>query len=441
MGKKKTKKSDQQEPSGGLSTPSFRQTPFTRASLGLPAARCNKIDIGTLRHFTKDGPAGRSGVEQAFQETFSLAEIAHQTNNEELHSQKHSFDDGANFALRFVLLHFINDRQNKYPSKKMFFILESADKSLSVAFLILNQLDRILDPESKSCSGLVLPVQWRVFTSSEKSLRDRAGQTYAEGMIIQWEPIRIVEQFIQMLQFNMEDLEAPFEVTPGFLPSFLCPLDRAVEREDDPKEATPLCVCGAPGGMRCSRCHSQYYCGVACQKKDWKTHKATCVAPTEVTQSIPTVSGNAREVKTEVPSEGEYYDVCVVDPNHDGDRVMSTISFTGSRRNMCGPISDLTKPMQVRDGTQMVVKIQIPIGQYGRPMLCYNQDRSVQRYLEQKEIGGEKGYQRIWKLVEERGVMPPGFPTGAKAFLNAVTRDEGRTIRLYVNNVVTPCAW
>mmetsp|Transcript_49234 Transcript_49234/g.120033 ORF Transcript_49234/g.120033 Transcript_49234/m.120033 type:complete len:127 (+) Transcript_49234:178-558(+) len=36
-------------------------------------------------------------------------------------------------------------------------------------------------------------------------------------------------------------------------------------------------VCGVEGDMKiCSRCHSAWYCGAACQKEGWKVHRRMC---------------------------------------------------------------------------------------------------------------------------------------------------------------------
>lgn len=35
-------------------------------------------------------------------------------------------------------------------------------------------------------------------------------------------------------------------------------------------------VCGKEDSKKCGQCHRVYYCSVQCQKKDWKSHKATC---------------------------------------------------------------------------------------------------------------------------------------------------------------------
>merc|ERR1712225_133951 len=45
-----------------------------------------------------------------------------------------------------------------------------------------------------------------------------------------------------------------------------------------PEDMTaPVCVvCHAEAEMRCSRCHSEWYCSRQCQVKDWKRHKSMC---------------------------------------------------------------------------------------------------------------------------------------------------------------------
>ena len=37
---------------------------------------------------------------------------------------------------------------------------------------------------------------------------------------------------------------------------------------------------------RCSRCKQAYYCSVACQKKDWKTHKPNCTPAKSAVQDL-----------------------------------------------------------------------------------------------------------------------------------------------------------
>lgn len=38
----------------------------------------------------------------------------------------------------------------------------------------------------------------------------------------------------------------------------------------------PCAICGKESETRCSQCRCSWYCGRACQKKDWKQHKKTC---------------------------------------------------------------------------------------------------------------------------------------------------------------------
>ena len=47
-----------------------------------------------------------------------------------------------------------------------------------------------------------------------------------------------------------------------------------------PRPVTFRCsVCARPSTLHCSRCLTEHYCTVVCQKKAWKTHKQTCRTP------------------------------------------------------------------------------------------------------------------------------------------------------------------
>lgn len=47
-----------------------------------------------------------------------------------------------------------------------------------------------------------------------------------------------------------------------------------------PRTTTTCAACGSAGARAvCGRCRAVTFCGVACQRKGWKAHKATCRAP------------------------------------------------------------------------------------------------------------------------------------------------------------------
>lgn len=49
----------------------------------------------------------------------------------------------------------------------------------------------------------------------------------------------------------------------------------------------PCKVCGKEDAKRCGKCHRVFYCSVKCQKKDWKSHKETCISSLQVAPTTP----------------------------------------------------------------------------------------------------------------------------------------------------------
>jgi hypothetical protein len=51
-------------------------------------------------------------------------------------------------------------------------------------------------------------------------------------------------------------------------------------KSQNQKSSEPQKVCGCcnkAASLTCSQCKSAQYCGQACQKKDWKYHKPSCL--------------------------------------------------------------------------------------------------------------------------------------------------------------------
>lgn len=66
-------------------------------------------------------------------------------------------------------------------------------------------------------------------------------------------------------------------------PSFFCcrsqqRKDLSMKADDSSTKAMHSCsVCKKPGiSKKCSRCHSQYYCGQEHQQQDWPRHQSEC---------------------------------------------------------------------------------------------------------------------------------------------------------------------
>lgn len=70
----------------------------------------------------------------------------------------------------------------------------------------------------------------------------------------------------------------------------------------------PCKVCGKEDSKKCGQCHRVYYCSVQCQKKDWKSHKATCSPrqPAETQNPLLRVRDKPMQDKTQAkPVFGE----------------------------------------------------------------------------------------------------------------------------------------
>ena len=64
-------------------------------------------------------------------------------------------------------------------------------------------------------------------------------------------------------------------------------------------------VCRTEGQMkRCARCKKAYYCSVACQKKEWKTHKPNCLPANSAVQDL--VQACRRDLFPDYPAAYEF---------------------------------------------------------------------------------------------------------------------------------------
>ena len=78
-------------------------------------------------------------------------------------------------------------------------------------------------------------------------------------------------------------------------------------------------VCGHQSSLRCSRCLGALYCSVACQRKDWKTHKVTCK--------------RAEEVKKSIEEQG-YHTVEEIDARIEEYRILAVLGDANSQYNV-----------------------------------------------------------------------------------------------------------
>lgn len=166
---------------------------------------------------------------------------------------------------------------------------------------------------------------------------------------------------------------------------------------------------------RCSKCRSRLYCSLECQSEflfpsshysthsrslqlmkasDWKTHKKNC-QPFNKEDNLLIVKprytmGNFGSVSTIsiVPSSWGVY----------------------KKQNPSGKLE-----ANVRDGRNMVIKIQLPLGGSGS-MLVYNKKRSFECILDPGE--NPTAYSRIKEMINGKGIL------GLKAYFAAELRSK-----------------
>jgi hypothetical protein len=165
---------------------------------------------------------------------------------------------------------------------------------------------------------------------------------------------------------------------------------------------------------RCARCRSQLYCSPECQSEfiraklyrlrslmtihsikgaDWKEHKKSC-------QSFD------KEENLLVVTPSYTYGDCTY---------VSTISTVpASFGNTKGPTPSGVLEANVRDGRNMVLKIQVPLSNGG--LLVYNKKRSFECFLDYDK--NPAAYTRIKKVVNEKGIL------GLKAYFAAELRSK-----------------
>lgn len=113
-------------------------------------------------------------------------------------------------------------------------------------------------------------------------------------------------------------------------------------------------------------------------------------------------------------------------------RFMQSVPLRPSMRDV--ETTDRSQPIGLPDGTGVVVKIQIPLSNYGLPMLVYDKDRKVHENLTFENTSPEN-YRKIYELIVADGVNQ------VKAFLSAKVLESGKVLRIDTSCVVEPHSW
>lgn len=170
---------------------------------------------------------------------------------------------------------------------------------------------------------------------------------------------------------------------------------------------SPCAVCGAPSVNRCSACLSVYYCSVACQRADWKAHKAACTgtAGKGKSKGSSAAAGASSSTLLQITKHGV----------PEGRRLVTPL------RKL--PVRDpAEKERDAKEGRSFIAKIQVPmqvISGSPRPVpavgeiLIQDEYREVLTWMRPED----PNWQRLMDAVQAR----PEFG-GAKAYFVGVTK-------------------
>lgn len=86
------------------------------------------------------------------------------------------------------------------------------------------------------------------------------------SMALDYSELHTIGTYLARLPDYLRNAAA--ETSPGAFADF---------RERQPVEKCGNSTCKKPGSMRCGACKAVYYCGAACQRSDWKIHRAECL--------------------------------------------------------------------------------------------------------------------------------------------------------------------
>ena len=230
--------------------------------------------------------------------------------------------------------------------------------------------------------------------------------------------------------------------------SLLGPLDHVARVNAKRQHSERECnVCGQrPAKKTCSRCKVAAYCSEACQRRDWRTHKATCRAPEDEEDDNATSSS--------------WVDV---DPTMDGLAEMA--SRLGLRQDTAPPpvsyAYNMERPQGARDWTNQpkvskdrifYIKAQAPLNPGGgpqptistssAPITIYDQPRKLMCHAGPSAFASRSAYELLFTFIRQQGCAGDkfGLPFGLKVYARAYMTPE-KKLRIFTDRPVPPQPW
>jgi hypothetical protein len=211
---------------------------------------------------------------------------------------------------------------------------------------------------------------------------------------------------------NMEGEDGkPLDVTTNekvkaVIVEFCC--KNEIKKEIKKQETCTFCLKKKENLKKCSSCHSAFYCDRECQTKDWKKHKLNCVCAVVSLQS----------------DEKMKY-MTNISLNHQ----KSSAKIVGmAKSSEMIKFKDLNKPI--------IVKIQANEVER-EPLMCYNQDRSLNFFI--SHTNGD--YEKIKEKIRKDGLYKEYSRSGVglKAYFWA--ESDGDKMKVFTEKICSAQSW
>lgn len=157
------------------------------------------------------------------------------------------------------------------------------------------------------------------------------------------------------------------------------------------------------------------------EESDWKSHKRSCKPSTE--------EGSTATVKPLYFDAGDYN----INPAELARAIVNSQNPAPIPQLMSKPRKEMKDiPLDLSDGRQFIVKVQLFVQVSGGRMLVYNHKRDFRCHIEREE--NEAQYDRLKAVISAKGAV-----NGMKAYFMAELKNKGELV--VQTEVISEQAW